>query len=86
MQDNCIPFTGNIQDPAVFHVLEYTIHLRCLWARAFFGPLHRLGFSLQFKDSGLVITFMRRCDLQNTDHEMPFWLFLPAAAKEKTLS
>ena len=30
--------------------------------------------------------FLRRCGLQNTDHVMPFWLFAPATAKEKTAS
>ena len=35
---------------------------------------------------GHVITFLRCCDLQNIDHVMPFGLFPPAAAKEKTAS
>ena len=38
-------------------------------------PLRTVGFSLRFKNSGHVLTFLRRCGLQNTDHVMPFWLF-----------
>ena len=32
-----------------------------------------VGFSAWLKNSGRVITFLRRCGLQNTDHLMPFW-------------
>ena len=34
-----------------------------------------VGFSPRLKNSGHVITFLRRCGLQNTDHVMPFWLW-----------
>ena len=44
----------------------------------FFRPsLRAVGFSLRFKNSGHVITFL----WFNTDHVIPFWLFPPAAAK-----
>ena len=32
-----------------------------------------VGFSPWLKNSGHVITFLRRCGLQNTNHVMPFW-------------
>ena len=64
-----------------------TIHFRRPWTRAFFRPASRtVGFSLRFKNSGHVMIFLWLCGLQNTDHVMPFWLFPPVAAKEKTAS
>ena len=52
-----------------------TIHLRCPWTSAFFRLASgTVGFSPRLKNSGHVITFLRRCGLQNTDHVMPFWL------------
>ena len=55
--------------------------------KGFFWPTsYTVGFSLWFKNSGHLITFLQGCGSRNTDHGMPFWLFLPAAAKEKTLS
>ena len=45
--------------------------------QAFFWPASRtVGFSPWFKTFGHMITFLRRCCLQNTDLVMPFWLFL----------
>ena len=34
-----------------------------------------IGFSPRLKNSGHVITFLRRCGLQNTNHVMAFWLW-----------
>ena len=66
---------------------RFTIHLRRPWTRAFFRPASRtVGFSLRLKNSGHVMIFLWLCGLQNTDHVMPFWLFPPVAAKEKTAS
>ena len=43
----------------------------------FFWPASQtVGASQQFKNSGHVMTFLWLCGLQNTDHMMPFWLFL----------
>ena len=56
--------------------LRATIHLRRPWTSSFFRPASRtIGFSPQFKTFGHVITFLRRCGLQNIDHMMTFWLF-----------
>ena len=44
-----------------------------------------VGFSPRFKNSGHVITFLRHCGLQNTDHGMPFLLF-PRPLKVDCLS
>ena len=53
---------------------ELTIHLRRPWTSAFFRLASgTVGFSPRLKNSGHVITFLRRCGLQNTDHVMPFW-------------
>ena len=53
-----------------------TIHLRRPWTSAFFRhALGTVGFSPRLKNSGHVITFLRRCGLQNTDRVMTFWLF-----------
>ena len=50
--------------------------------KGFFRPsLRAVGFSLRFKNSGHVITFLCFCSLQNTDRVIPFWLFPPAAVK-----
>ena len=63
-----------------------TIHLRRLWTRAFFRLASgTVGFSPRFKNSGHVITFLRRCHLQNTDHVMSLWLF-PRPLKVECLS
>ena len=51
-----------------------TIHLRRLWTSAFFWLASgTVGFSPQLKNSGHLITFLRRCGLQNTDHMISFW-------------
>ena len=51
-----------------------TIHLRRPWTSAFFRLASgTVGFSPRLKNAGHVITFLRRCGLQNTDHVMPFW-------------
>ena len=51
-----------------------TIHLRRPWTSAFFRLASgTVGFSPRLKNSGHVITFLRRCGWQNTDHVMPFW-------------
>ena len=53
-----------------------TIHLRRPWTSAFFRLASgTVGFSPRLKNSGHVITFLRRGGLQNTDHVMPFWPF-----------
>ena len=53
-----------------------TIHLRRPWTSAFFRLASgTVGFSPRLKNSGHVITFLRRCGLQNTDDLMPFWLW-----------
>ena len=53
-----------------------TIHLRRPWTSAFFRlSSGTVSFSPRLKNSGHVITFLRRCGLQNTDHVMPFWLW-----------
>ena len=53
---------------------DLTIHLRRPWTSAFFRLASgTVGFSPRLKNSGHVITFLRRCGLQNTDHVMPFW-------------
>ena len=53
-----------------------TIHLRRPWTSAVFRLASgTVGFSPRLKNSGHVITFLRRCGLQNTDHLMPFWLW-----------
>ena len=55
---------------------NHTIHLRCPWTSAFFRLASgNVGFSPRLKNSGHVITFLRRGGLQNTDHVMPFWPF-----------
>ena len=58
-----------------FAILTFcTIHLRSPWTSAFFRLASgTVGFSPRLKNSGHVITFLRRCGLQNTDHVMPFW-------------
>ena len=53
-----------------------TINLRRLWTSAFFRLASgTVGFSPRLKNSGHVITFLRCCSLQNTNHVMPFWLW-----------
>ena len=48
-----------------------TIHLRRPWTSAFFRfASGTVGFSPRLKNSGHVITYLRRCGLQNTDHVM----------------
>ena len=62
------------------HALRSTINLRRLWTSAFFRLASgTVGFSPRLKNSGHVITFLRRCGLQNTDHVMPFWLGQPVS-------
>ena len=52
------------------------------------GPSSRtvlVRFSARFRNSGHVITFLRPCDLLNTDHMMPFWLF-PTSSSDQCLA
>ena len=61
---------------SVFHFRSghNTIHLRRPWTSDFFRLASgTVGFSPRLKNSGHVITFLRRCGMQNTDHMMPFW-------------
>ena len=64
-------------EPKVFNGLDAgTIHLTRPWTSAFFRLASgTVGFSPRLKNSGHVITFLRRCVLQNTDNVMPFWLW-----------
>ena len=51
--------------------MKFTIHLRRPWTSAFFRLASgTVGFSPRLKNSGHVITFLRRCGLQNTDDVM----------------
>ena len=53
---------------------KVTIHLRRPWTSAFFRLASGIVcFSPRLKNSGHVITFLRRCGWQNTDHVTPFW-------------
>ena len=62
--------------PTDFKSGALTIHLRRPWTSAFFRLASgTVGFSPRLKNSGHVITFLRRGGLQNTDHVMPFWPF-----------
>ena len=45
--------------------------------KGFFQPTSQtVFFSLQFKNSGHMITSLQNSSLQNTDHVMPFWSLL----------
>jgi len=70
-----LSFTSHIS--STFFFVLATIHLRCPWTSTFFQPT---GFSLRFKNSSHVITFLWLCSLQNNDHLITILVF-PTATK-----